>query len=159
MSEDPLPDDVLAWATAPVHMATRDARFLELIHRLTVVTLDNDWGAMQQVQRDLLTHYNNVGEAKQALYRVMPDAANGPMRLHCKFCGDIEDRHDEGGKCLFDTTHYEPCSVRLPVQSIDFLRAGKKIDAIKAHRAATGMGLKESKDIVLAEAANHGWPM
>lgn len=157
MSEDLPPDVTLAWATTPVYLNTRDLRFQELIYRLTVATLDNDWGAMQSVQRDLLVHYSNVGEAKQALYRVMPDAANGPMRQHCKFCGDLEDRHDSGGKCLFDTTHYEPCSVRLPIKSIDFMREGKKIDAIKEYRSATASGLKDAKDIILAEAANHGW--
>jgi ribosomal protein L7/L12 len=31
---------------------------------------------------------------------------------------------------------------------IDFLMSGKKVNAIKAHRAATGMGLKESKGVV-----------
>lgn len=33
---------------------------------------------------------------------------------------------------------------------IDLMRAGQKIEAIKACRAATGMGLKEAKDAVEA---------
>lgn len=36
------------------------------------------------------------------------------------------------------------------------LRAGRKIEAIKAHREQTGKGLKESKDYVDALAIAHG---
>jgi ribosomal protein L7/L12 len=35
-----------------------------------------------------------------------------------------------------------------PPAVVDALRRGKKIDAIKAYRAATGAGLKEAKDYV-----------
>ncbi|MEV1287657.1 ribosomal protein L7/L12 [Micromonospora sp. NPDC049679] len=36
------------------------------------------------------------------------------------------------------------------------LRAGRKIQAIKAYRAATGVGLKEAKDAVELLASQHG---
>lgn len=39
---------------------------------------------------------------------------------------------------------------KLDSELLLLLRAGKKIDAIKRHRAETGMGLKESKDYVEA---------
>mgnify|MGYP002368757885 CR=1 FL=1 len=41
----------------------------------------------------------------------------------------------------------------LPPAAAEALRRGNKIDAIKAVREATGMGLKESKDYVEAAVA------
>jgi hypothetical protein len=41
----------------------------------------------------------------------------------------------------------------LPPAAAEALRRGNKIDAIKAVRQATGMGLKESKDYVEAAVA------
>jgi hypothetical protein len=41
---------------------------------------------------------------------------------------------------------------------VAFLRGGRKIEAIKLHREATGSGLKEAKDYVEALAAQHGIP-
>lgn len=39
---------------------------------------------------------------------------------------------------------------------LEEMRQGRKISAIKLHREATGMGLKESKEAVEALAAQHG---
>lgn len=44
-------------------------------------------------------------------------------------------------------------------QVADLCRAGRKLDAIKALREATGMGLKESKEAVEALARRHGIEM
>jgi ribosomal protein L7/L12 len=36
----------------------------------------------------------------------------------------------------------------LPAQVVDALNRGKKIEAIKFYRSATGVGLKEAKDVI-----------
>jgi len=43
-------------------------------------------------------------------------------------------------------------SVEMDETILDFLQKGQKINAIKAHREATGLGLKESRDYVDALA-------
>ena len=42
---------------------------------------------------------------------------------------------------------FDPYS-EVPPPVLDALRRGKKIEAIKAYRAATGAGLQEAKDVV-----------
>jgi hypothetical protein len=46
-----------------------------------------------------------------------------------------------------------PSLVDIPLKAHDLLRKGRKIDAIKAVREATGLGLKEAKDAVEAYIA------
>lgn len=43
----------------------------------------------------------------------------------------------------------------LPLEAVAALRQGLKIDAIKITRAATGLGLKESKELVDVYVASH----
>ena len=53
-----------------------------------------------------------------------------------------------------------PPSADMPESVVKSIRAGKKIDAIKALRQANGVGLKEAKDAVEKWAEDNGveWP-
>jgi hypothetical protein len=135
---------------------SRDLAFANLVHRLVTAALDNDWGEMQRAQRAMLQDAP-VSECKEILERVLPDDAQ--YQRHCKHCGDLRTTHtvNDDMKCLFDSTKYEPCPVRLPENAVAFARAGKPIDAIKAVRVAFGVGLREAKDLVVEESIRHGW--
>ena len=47
-------------------------------------------------------------------------------------------------------TALPPSVVDIPAAAVESMRRGRKIDAIKATRDATGLGLKEAKDAVEA---------
>jgi Ribosomal protein L7/L12 C-terminal domain len=47
-------------------------------------------------------------------------------------------------------TALPPSVVDIPAAAIEAMRKGRKIDAIKATRQATGLGLKEAKEAVEA---------
>ena len=49
-----------------------------------------------------------------------------------------------------------PSATPFEQELLDLLRQGRKIEAIKRYREATGVGLKEAKDAVEALAARHG---
>jgi hypothetical protein len=132
-----------------------DKIFGQAVSELAQAALSNDWGGMQRATQDMLYHANGKVEvAKQTLWRLMEHFGSVALPKHCLNCGTLEQDH-VGGKCLFDSTSFVECSIRLPAESVRHLCNGKWIDAIKAHRATLNVGLKESKDLIESEEMVH----
>jgi len=67
-----------------------------------------------------------------------------------------QDFHPGGGYLGSLPGQPRPADPRLPPAFFDALQKGKKINAIKIYREATGVGLKEAKDYVDALEREQG---
>jgi len=65
----------------------------------------------------------------------------GAPRTDATVCGFCNVIFESGARATSTTSGYSPAVVAA-------LRAGNKIEAIKLHREATNLGLRESKDAV-----------
>ncbi len=78
----------------------------------------------------------------------------------CPSCGaaaDFDARYcAKCGAPLTDDAPARPTPSGLDAEVLVLARDGRKIDAIKRYREATGSGLKEAKDAVEALMAEHG---
>ena len=66
---------------------------------------------------------------------------------------EAKDRIDAEGQHGSPAAQYPQMPGTLPVQVVEAMRAGNKIEAIRLLREQTGMGLKEAKEAVEASPA------
>jgi ribosomal protein L7/L12 len=89
------------------------------------------------------------------------DQQNPPGVSRCANCGaELASRGDDaapsGAPSAKDSgVPLEPADV-VAQQVLTHLRQGRKIEAIKVYRQATGVGLKDAKDAVDALGKQHG---
>jgi hypothetical protein len=127
----------------------------DAITDLVAASLDCDWDAIRQAQQALLT----VSVGKDATLLDLSDVFTNPrLMAHCAHCGLQLTSHDAlTRKCLFESTYFKPCPVKLSGAAHRAALSGNWIGSIKEMRAALGLGLREAKDLMEVEFNRHNW--
>jgi len=132
-------------------------RFGQYAYQLLRAALNDDWGTMQRCQKSMQGMQHLDGNVYTSLRILMEPYVTPDLNAHCIHCGESGAQHDLDGKCLFDSSHFATCRYELNDSIRADMKAGRKIDAIKAIREATSLGLKEALDVYNYEARVHGW--
>jgi hypothetical protein len=75
---------------------------------------------------------------------------------HCMYCGRMRALHANDA-CLFETTSYVPCDIKLDTDMVSLLQAGQVSEAVHAYSYQTGDTVPDAQIVIKSEIVRHGW--